>query len=387
MYKKILKNYARFLNIKCISIRNYITKFLITKTWKRGHMYKPLKIGNLTTKLPIIQGGMGVGISLSSLAGAVAAQGGIGVISTAQIGFNEPDFEKHPLESNLKMIGEHIKRARNLAPKGILGVNIMVATQNYAQYVKEAIKNGIDLIISGAGLPTELPEIAKGSETKLVPIVSSIKAASVIFKMWDKKNNIAPDAIIIEGPKAGGHLGFHPEEVEHVDMESYEEEIKGIIKLTKDYEKKYEKEIPVIVAGGITNKEEMEHYFSLGASGIQVATKFVTTKECDADIKYKQAYINCKKEDIVIVKSPVGMPGRAIKNKFVERTFLGNIPIRKCNRCIKSCNPASTPYCITEALANAARGNLDEALIFCGAEAYQEDRIRTVKEVLADYFD
>ncbi|WMJ85619.1 NAD(P)H-dependent flavin oxidoreductase [Anaerocolumna sp. MB42-C2] len=350
-------------------------------------MYKALRIGNLTAKLPIIQGGMGVGISLSNLAGAVSAKGGIGVISTAQIGFTEPDFDRNPLEANLRMIGEHIKRARKLAPSGILGVNIMVATQNYARYVKEAIKNGIDLIISGAGLPTELPEIAKGSKTKLVPIVSSLKAASVILKMWDRKNNVAPDAIIIEGPKAGGHLGFHPEELEHIDDAAYDEEIKSIIALTKDYGTKYDKEIPVIVAGGIQNKQDMEHYFSIGADGIQVATKFVTTKECDADIKYKQAYIDSKEEDIIIVKSPVGMPGRAIKNSFMERAGLGRIPIKRCHNCIKTCNPAETPYCITDALANAARGDLDEALLFCGAYAYKEDRIRTVQDVLDDFFD
>ena len=349
-------------------------------------MYKPLKIGNLTAKLPIIQGGMGVGISLSSLAGAVSAQGGIGVISTAQIGFTEPDFNKNPLEANLRMIGEHIKRARKLAPEGILGVNIMVATQNYARYVKEAIKSGIDLIISGAGLPTELPEIAKGTQTKLVPIVSSLKAANIIFKLWDRKNNIAPDAIIIEGPKAGGHLGFKPEQLVEIDEEGYELEIKNIIELTKTYETKFGKEIPVIVAGGIRDKHDMDHYLSLGADGIQVASKFVTTEECDADIKYKQAYINCKEEDIIIVKSPVGMPGRAIRNAFTERTMLGRIPIKRCYNCIKSCNPANTPYCITDALENAARGNLEEALLFCGANAFLETKIRTVKEVLADFF-
>ncbi len=349
-------------------------------------MYKALKIGNLTAKLPIIQGGMGVGISLSSLAGAVSAKGGVGVISTAQIGFTEPDFDRNPLEANLRMIGEHIKRARKLAPSGILGVNIMVATQNYARYVKEAIKNGIDLIISGAGLPIELPEIAKGTRTKLIPIVSSLKAANVILKMWDKKNSAAPDAIIIEGPKAGGHLGFLPEQLENIDESAYEEEIKSIIAVTKDYGNKYGKDIPVIVAGGIQNKQDMEHYFSLGADGIQVATKFVTTKECDADMKYKQAYINCKKEDIVIVKSPVGMPGRAIKNAFMERVLLGRIPIKRCHNCIKTCNPAITPYCITDALANAAKGNIHEALLFCGANAYMENKIRTVQDVLDDYF-
>lgn len=349
-------------------------------------MYKALKIGNLTAKLPIIQGGMGVGISLSSLAGAVAARGGIGVISTAQIGFTEPDFHRNPLEANLRMIGEHIKRARKLAPSGILGVNIMVATQNYARYVKEAIKNGIDLVISGAGLPTELPEIAKGSKTKLVPIVSSLKAASVILKLWDRKNNVTPDAIIIEGPKAGGHLGFSPEQLQDINDAAYDEEIKDIITLTKDYAAKYGKDIPVIVAGGIQNKQDMEHYFSLGADGIQVATKFVTTNECDADIRYKQAYIDCKEEDIVIVKSPVGMPGRAIKNAFMDRVLLGRIPVKRCHNCIRTCNPAETPYCITEALSNAARGNIEEALLFCGANAYKEDRIRTVQEVLEDFF-
>lgn len=349
-------------------------------------MYKPLIIGNLKVKLPIIQGGMGVGISLSSLAGAVAAEGGIGVISTAQIGFKDPDFDRNPLEANLRMIGEHIKKARKIAPTGILGVNIMVATQNYARYVKEAIKNGIDLIISGAGLPTELPDIAKGSSTKLVPIVSSLKAASVIFKLWDRKNNVAPDAIIIEGPKAGGHLGFHKEQLENIDEVAYEKEVKDIINLTKDYSNKYGKDIPVIVAGGIQDKKDMEHYFELGANGIQVATKFVTTKECDADIRYKQAYIDSKKEDIIIVKSPVGMPGRAIKNIFMERVLNDRIPVKHCYNCIKTCNPAETPYCITDALANAAKGNLDEALLFCGANAYLEKEIRTVKDVLADYF-
>lgn len=347
---------------------------------------KSLKIGELTAKLPIIQGGMGVGISLSSLAGAVSASGGIGVISTAQIGFSEPDFDQNPLEANLRMVGEHIKRARKIAPNGILGVNIMVATQNYARYVKEAIKNGIDLIISGAGLPTELPEIAKGTKTKLIPIVSSLKAAKVILKLWDKKDKIAPDALIIEGHKAGGHLGFSYEQLENVDYNAYEKEIIDIIQLTKEYEKLYNKEIPVIMAGGIDGKETMDYYFGLGIKGIQVATKFVPTQECDAHINYKQAYLDCKEEDIMIVKSPVGMPGRAIKNEFMEKVLKQQVPVKSCHHCIRSCNPAKIPYCITEALVNAAKGNLSNALLFCGANAYQETKIRTVKEVLADYF-
>ena len=356
---------------------------------ERGNMYKPLVIGNLIAKLPIIQGGMGVGISLSKLAGTVSALGGIGVISTAQIGFTEPEFRKNPLKENLKMIGEHIKRAREIAPKGILGVNIMVATQNYSLYVKEAIKNGIDIIISGAGLPIDLPQLAKGTKTKLIPIVSIFKSASVLFKMWDRKSNTTPDAVIIEGPKAGGHLGFSPEELQadnDADYASnYDNEIKKIIELIKEYEVKYEKTIPVIKAGGIHTKEDMEHAFSLGAQAIQVGSKFIPTHECDANIRYKKAYLNVEPEDIVIIKSPVGMPGRAIKNALIERTFAGRIPIKKCFNCINTCNPKTTPYCITEALIAAAQGDVENGLLFCGANPPKQRQIRSVKEVLDDF--
>ncbi len=353
-------------------------------------MYKPLQIGNLKAELPIIQGGMGVGISLSKLAGTVASLGGIGVISAAQIGFTEPEFKKEPLKTNLKMIGEHIKKAREIAPKGILGINIMVATQNYAQYVKEAIKNGIDLVISGAGLPIDLPAIAKGSKTKLVPIVSSLKSASVILKMWDRKSNTTPDALIIEGPKAGGHLGFKLEELESEEEvktnKDFDLEIKNIISLLKDYEKKYSKSIPVILAGGINTREDMKHAFSLGAQGIQVGTKFITTKECDADIRYKQAYLNVDKKDLAIIKSPVGMPGRAIRNTLIEKVSKARIPVSKCFKCVSSCNPLTTPYCITEALILAAQGDIENGLLFCGANIQKHPGLRSVAEVLEDFF-
>lgn len=346
---------------------------------------KGIKIGELVSKYPIVQGGMGVGVSLSGLAGAVAAAGGIGVISTAQIGFSEPEFDNEPLKTNLRMIGEHIKRARKKAADGILGVNIMVATKNYAEYVKTAVDNKIDLIISGAGLPLELPKYTKGSGTKIAPIVSSIKAASVILKSWDRHFGTTADAVVVEGPNAGGHLGFKNEELEKINMNQYDEEIKGIISKVNEYGEKYDKEIPVIVAGGMENHEDLMHYIDIGAAGIQVATKFVTTYECDASDAYKQAYLNCKKEDIVIVKSPVGMLGRAIDNEFVKKTKLERIPVKKCHNCIVTCNPATTPYCITDALTNAVTGNLKEGLIFCGANAYKENRIRYVKDVINDY--
>ena len=367
---------------------------------------KPLKIGNLVAKHPVIQGGMGVGVSLSSLAGAVAKAGGIGIISTAQIGFKDQDFGKNPMAANLRAIHSELKKAREKAPQGILGLNIMVATKEYASYVKEAVKAGADVIISGAGLPIDMPKFVAeaenengGSEKKerrtmIAPIVSSVKSALVICRMWDRKYHTAPDFVVVEGPCAGGHLGFSREQLaelgadtDHVaetfDEPAYDKEIRGIIETVKSFAEKYKKHIPVITAGGIFDHKDVLHQFALGAEGIQAATRFVTTEECDADIAYKEAYINAKEEDIVIVKSPVGMPGRAIKNKFLERVAQGPVKVERCFRCLEHCNPAETPYCITKALINAAEGKIDEALLFCGSNAYRCEKIETVPEVMA----
>ena len=367
---------------------------------------KPLKIGNLVAKHPVIQGGMGVGVSLSSLAGAVAKAGGIGIISTAQIGFKDQDFGKNPMAANLRAIHSELKKAREKAPQGILGFNIMVATKEYASYVKEAVKAGADVIISGAGLPIDMPKFVAeaenengGSEKKerrtmIAPIVSSVKSALVICRMWDRKYHTAPDFVVVEGPCAGGHLGFSRAQLtefgadtDHVaetfDEPAYDKEIRGIIETVKSFAEKYKKHIPVITAGGIFDHKDVLHQFALGAEGIQAATRFVTTEECDADIAYKEAYINAKEEDIVIVKSPVGMPGRAIKNKFLERVAQGPVKVERCFRCLEHCNPAETPYCITKALINAAEGKIDEALLFCGSNAYRCEKIETVPEVMA----
>ena len=367
---------------------------------------KPLKIGNLVAKRPVIQGGMGVGVSLSSLAGAVAKAGGIGIISTAQIGFKDQDFGKNPMAANLRAIHSELKKAREKAPQGILGFNIMVATKEYASYVKEAVKAGADVIISGAGLPIDMPKFVAeaenengGSEKKerrtmIAPIVSSVKSALVICRMWDRKYHTAPDFVVVEGPCAGGHLGFSREQLtelgadtDHVaetfNEAAYDKEIRGIIETVKSFAEKYKKHIPVITAGGIFDHKDVLHQFALGAEGIQAATRFVTTEECDADIAYKEAYINAKEEDIVIVKSPVGMPGRAIKNKFLERVAQGPVKVERCFRCLEHCNPAETPYCITKALINAAEGKIDEALLFCGSNAYRCEKIETVPEVMA----
>ncbi|MDR5586121.1 MULTISPECIES: nitronate monooxygenase [Clostridium] len=345
--------------------------------------FNSLKISNLIANLPIIQGGMGIGVSASKLASAVANAGGIGIISSAQLGYKDSNFNKDALGSNLNALKEHIITAKKNAPNGIIGVNIMVASSNYAEYVKTAINAGIDLIISGAGLPTMLPKIAKDSKVKLAPIVSSLKSAKVILKLWDRHDNIAPDLVIIEGPKAGGHLGFKEEELKN-DNINFDDTIIQIIEETKKYSEKYNKEIPVIVAGGVYDGYDIAKYLKLGANGVQMATRFVATYECDASQEFKDAYINCSKEDIDIVKSPVGMPGRAIKNDFIKKTLTGRENITSCYNCLTPCDPKTTPYCISKALMNAVNGNINEGLIFCGENASRIDKMMSVKELMTE---
>lgn len=347
---------------------------------------KPLKIGSLTVEKPIIQGGMGVGVSLGNLAGAVAKEGGIGIISSAQIGYREPDFDKDPLAANLRAIRKEYEKARKIAPDGVIGFNIMVALKHYEEYVQAAVEMGADIIISGAGLPTELPKLVGDAGTMLAPIVSTGRSAGVILKFWDRKYNRVPDLLVIEGPKAGGHLGFTREQLtDYLEEETadYDEEIGKIIAVVREYEERYGKKIPVALAGGIENREQAQHAFALGADAIQVATRFVTTEECDADIRFKEAYLKAKEEDIVIVKSPVGMPGRAILNDFMKKVNAGEkIPHSPCHGCLRNCEPAKIPYCITDSLIHAAKGEVEDALLFCGAYAYRAEKLETVREVM-----
>lgn len=348
-------------------------------------MLPELRIGDKTAALPIIQGGMGVGVSRSGLAGAVAKEGGIGIISTAQIGYDEEGFEQNPAECNLKAIRKHIKKAKDIAcGKGMVGVNVMVALKHYKEHVKEAVKAGADVIICGAGLPVDLPELVKKGTSKIAPIVSSARASSIILKMWDHKYKRTADFLVVEGPMAGGHLGYSREQLSELDKYDFDEEIKKIIDSKKQYEEKYKCSIPVIVGGGIFDHKDIDHILSLGADGVQMATRFVATEECDADILYKQAYLNAKAEDIDIVVSPVGMPGRAVHNKFIESVENGRKAISKCYQCLEKCNPANVPYCITKALTDAVRGNVDEGLIFCGSNADRINSITTVHQLMLE---
>lgn len=342
-----------------------------------------IQLGNKIIEIPLIQGGMGVGISLGGLAGAVAKEGAVGMISNAQIGFREADFEKYPFEANLRAMEQEYHKARTIAPDGIIGFNIMVALKNYEAYVRHAVSLGCDLIICGAGLPTELPKYTEGADTKIAPIVSTDKSAKVILKYWDKKYKRTADLVVIEGPKAGGHLGFTKEQLEAYNEEAYEKEVRAILETVRIYGEKYHVEIPVFLAGGIDTSEKVKRAMELGVNGVQVASRFVTTEECDADIRYKEAYINAAKEDIEIVKSPVGMPGRAIRNPFMEKVMAGEkFTPKKCLGCLQKCNPSEIPYCITERLVAAAKGEVEEALLFCGADVYEQKKITTVKEVI-----
>ena len=350
--------------------------------------FPSLNINGLIAKTPIIQGGMGVGISLHRLASAVADEGGIGVIAGAMIGMREPDVAQNPIEANSRALATEIRKARELT-NGIIGTNIMVALTDFASLVRTSILEQADIIFSGAGLPMELPKILRELcdekkeefRTKLVPIVSSARAATIICKKWLSRSGYLPDAFVLEGPKAGGHLGYKPEEIDSPEH-SLDVILPQVIEAVKPFEQEHSKSIPVIAAGGVYTGEDIHRYFSMGAKGVQMGTRFVATEECDADIRFKQAYVEAKEEDIAIIKSPVGMPGRAIKNRFIETLKEGKRNFRCLFQCISTCNPEKSPYCIASALLNAMKGNLDRGFAFTGANVFRVNSITTVKELI-----
>lgn len=347
-------------------------------------MSTDLMIKNKLFSFPLIQGGMGVGVSLSNLAGSVMKQGCMGVLSAAQPGFRRDNFRKDSVNANCEAILEHAKIARDISGgKGLLGINIMVASENYAEYVKAAVKAKVDAIISGAGLPLDLPKYVTDKSILLAPIVSSAKAASLICRAWDKRHQTVPDFIVIEGSEAGGHLGFKEEDLLSDACQPLEEILAQVKEELTVFQEKYNRDIPVFVAGGIYNGKDIAHFLKLGAAGVQMGTRFIATNECDADIKFKQAVVDSKIEDIAIVKSPTGFAGRGIMNDFMAKTKTrGNLTIKACFNCLRPCNPLDTPYCISEALIQAANGNLDYGLVFVGSNAYKINEIVSVEQLI-----
>ncbi len=342
---------------------------------------KSLKIGNLSIAVPIIQGGMGVGISLSGLASAVASEGGIGVISSAGLGLLYRNLSKDFLEASIQGLREEIRKAREKT-LGIIGVNIMVAMTNFIDMIKTSISEKVDIIFAGAGLPLDLPSfLKKDSVTKLVPIISSARAARIICDKWKANYDYLPDAFVVEGPKAGGHLGFKTEQIEDNDYR-LEKLVPEIVGELRTYEEKYNKLIPLFAAGGIYTGGDIKKIIQLGASGVQMGTRFVTTHECDASESFKQAYINATEKDIEIIKSPVGMPGRAIFSNFISKMKDGKKQPVKCPfKCIRTCDISSSPYCIITALINALKGNFENGFAFAGSNAFRATKLSSVKEI------
>ena len=340
---------------------------------------KPLKIGDLTAAVPIVQGGMGVGISLAGLASAVAAEGGVGVISSAGLGVIYHNYSSDYDEASIYGLGREIEKARSKT-KGIIGVNVMVAMSNFADMVRTAIANKADIIFSGAGLPLSLPSFLKSdSTTKLAPIVSSARALKVLCRRWIEEYGYVPDAVVVEGPKAGGHLGYTPQQLGDADC-TLEHILPEVVAEARATEQRTGKHIPVIAGGGIYTGEDIYNITALGADGVQMGTRFVTTKECDASDAFKQSYIDARKE---IIQSPVGMPGRAIHNSFLDKVREGLKRPKRCPfNCIKTCDVTHSPYCIMMALYNAFRGKLDSGYAFCGANAWRSDRIVSVRELI-----
>lgn len=345
--------------------------------------FPQLKIGDLVAKIPIIQGGMGVGISLSGLASAVAKEGGIGVIAAAMIGMGEPDIGSNYREANIRALQRELRAAREKT-EGILGVNIMVALTNFSDMVKTSVKEGADIIFAGAGLPLDLPGYIKdGARTKLVPIISSARAASIICKKWLSRFDYLPDAFVVEGPKAGGHLGFKPEQIDDPEF-SLEKTVPQVIEAVREFEERAGRPIPIIAAGGIYDGADIDQFLRMGAAGVQMGTRFVATHECDADQKFKETYVQAREEDIQIIKSPVGLPGRAVIGAFLEDVKNGlKKPFRCPFHCISSCDYTKSPYCIGLALVNAKKGLLKQGFAFAGKNAYRVDSIVSVKELIS----
>ncbi|NCB01548.1 MAG: nitronate monooxygenase [Spirochaetia bacterium] len=343
-----------------------------------------LIIRSKTAEVPIIQGGMGVGISLSSLSSAVAGNGGVGVIAANGIGMIDPNYFKDGRAANIRSFRKEIREARRKT-SGVIGVNIMVALEDFQELLQTAIEERVDMVFLGAGLPIKnLPVTQmREADVQIIPIVSSSRAATLIFSMWKKLYGDVPDAVVVEGPKAGGHLGFKEEELDG-EAFSLETVIPQVVSSLKVFEKEFNRSIPVIAAGGIFTGDDIYQVMKLGASGVQMGTRFAATDECDADIRFKEAIVACNREDIGIIKSPVGMPGRAIINNFLTDRTIKKYEFNCPWQCLAGCHRDEANYCISLALNNARKGNLKHGFVFVGSNAYRVNSIVPVKELMSE---
>jgi len=351
-------------------------------------MFTPMTIGKYTVPYPLIQGGMGVRISVSGLAGHVALCGGIGVIAAAGIGLNSRHYDgKNFFTADPLALKEELHKAYAIAPDGVIGTNCMVAVTNYEEMVRASCEGGAKVIVSGAGLPLNLPALTVDfPDVALVPIVSSVKAAELIIKKWHKGFNRRPDAIVVEDPDtAGGHLGEKLENIGNGDYDQYAT-VRGVKAYLRET---WKLDIPVIAAGGIWDRNDMLYALAQGADGVQMASRFVCTVECDASDAFKQMYLDCRPEDIGLIMSPAGLPGRAILKNFPKiRERDVKLNVRCPSACLKKCTYKTDleRFCIVHALDRAQRGDVETGLVFCGSNAWKADRITTVQEIFDELF-
>ncbi|WP_415397991.1 nitronate monooxygenase [Sulfurimonas sp. CS5] len=354
--------------------------------------FKSLKIGKYIIEKPIVQGGMGVGISWDQLAGTVSKEGGLGVISSVGTGYYEDKAYAKKLVSDRPLSeanfyspeGLHkiVENARKICGDKPLAANILYAINDYGRVVKDACEAGIDIIITGAGLPTNMPEFTEGyPDVALVPIVSSAKALKIICKRWQKRYNRIPDAVVVEGPKSGGHQGFTYEQ-----CKLPENQLENIVGPVVEEAATWGN-IPVIAAGGVWDKKDIEEMLSLGASGVQMGTRFIGTHECDAHINFKNILINAKKEDIKLMGSPVGYPAQGVVTNLTHLVDKREGPAIKCiSNCVAPCNRGeeakAVGFCIADRLSDAFLGNTETGLFFSGTNGYKLDEIISVKELI-----
>ncbi len=343
----------------------------------------PLDIGDIHVPFPLIQGGMGVRVSLARLAAAVANEGGIGTI--AAVGLGDIEASKTDFENvSRNALIQEIRRAKSMTD-GPLAINILGVLSNARDLIQTSVREGIKIIVSGASLPLRLPEMVDDATVKLLPIISSGRAADLVLRTWDKRYAKTADAVVLEGPLAGGHLGFSFEQLREPEKYALSILLPEVLAAVEPFEKKHGRKIPVIAGGGIFTGADIARMLQAGAAGVQMATRFVCTDECEVAPEFKQAYLDSKEDDIVIINSPVGLPGRAIRNQFLRNLENGTLDRLKCPyRCLTTCNIAEARYCIAQALVYAYEGDMDRGLVFCGQNASRVNKIVSVKELIAE---
>lgn len=326
---------------------------------------------------------MGVRTTDHHLAAAVANCGMAGTIASVGLVRKECRGQAYVEESSAGL-AEEIRLARELSG-GIIGVNIMVALTNYDELVRVALRENVDYIISGAGLPLGLPALAKDSGVCLIPIVSSARTADIVCKRWWSRDKCLPDAIVVEGALAGGHLGFSREEASRWDERTLEPVCEEVIAVARKYEDETGKHIPVVAAGGVYDGADIARLLRVGVEGVQMATRFIATDECSLPANCKQLIVDAQEEDMVLINSPVGLPGRAVRNELVDRIIRGErMPLSCPYHCLRTCNPAEAPFCIAAALVGAHNGDDRNGLIMAGYNAYRIREVVPVKQLVEE---